>query len=83
MKTCPFEAISLENNLAYIDFNKCKLCRKCVEVCPQHTILEVNFPPRKVEAPKTETTPKADEINVAPAVTEVAKEVNETPQAEA
>ena len=83
VKTCPFEAISLENNLAYIDFNKCKLCRKCVEVCPQHTILEVNFPPRKVEAPKTETTSKADEINVAPAVTEVAKEVNETPQAEA
>ena len=28
VKTCPFEAITLENNLAYIDYNKCKSCRK-------------------------------------------------------
>ena len=32
-KTCPFGAITVENNLAYIDFNKCKLCRKCVAEC--------------------------------------------------
>ncbi len=51
VKTCSFEAITMENNLAYIDYNKCKLCRKCVEVCPQNTIIEENFPPRK---PKTE-----------------------------
>lgn len=54
VKICPFEAISLENNLAYIDFNKCKLCRKCVEACPQHTIIEINFPARKEEASKAE-----------------------------
>lgn len=53
VKTCPFEAIAMENNLAYIDFHKCKLCRKCVEVCPQNTIIEENFPPRK---------PKAEEV---------------------
>lgn len=53
VKACPFEAIMLENNLAYIDFNKCKLCRKCVDECPQNTIQAVNFPPRK---PKTEGT---------------------------
>ena len=47
VKTFPFEAIALENNLAYIDYNKCKSCRKCVEVCPQNTIIELNFPPRK------------------------------------
>ena len=29
VKVCPFEAITLENNLAYIDPNKCKSCRKC------------------------------------------------------
>ncbi|MDD3738498.1 MAG: Fe-S cluster domain-containing protein [Lentimicrobiaceae bacterium] len=46
-KTCPFDAITVENNLAYIDFEKCKLCRKCVEVCPTGAILEVNFPAKK------------------------------------
>lgn len=46
-KVCPHDAITLENNLAYIDHNKCKLCRKCVEECPTGAILEINFPPRK------------------------------------
>lgn len=49
VKICPQEAISLENNLAYIDFTKCKLCRKCVFECPTGAILELNFPPRKNE----------------------------------
>ncbi len=47
VKVCPFEAITLENNLAYIDPVKCKLCRKCVTECPTGSILELNFPPRK------------------------------------
>ena len=82
VKTCPFEAITLENNLAYIDYNKCKSCRKCEEACPQGSIIALNFPPRK---PKTEegaasaaapkaaasaapTAPKAAETPKAPAV---------------
>lgn len=56
VKTCTFEAITMTNNLAYIDFNKCKLCRKCVEVCPQNTIIEVNFPPKKKPAAETAET---------------------------
>lgn len=47
VKACEFEAITVENNLAYINPEKCKQCRKCVEACPQHSIWEVNFPPRK------------------------------------
>jgi len=47
VKECNFDAITLENNLAYIDFNKCTLCRKCPPVCPTGAIHEVNFPPRK------------------------------------
>ncbi len=54
-KECKFEAITIENNLSYIDFNKCRLCRKCVEACPTHAIIDVNFPPRK---PKTEEAAK-------------------------
>jgi len=69
VKTCPFEAITLENNLAYIDPHKCKSCRKCVEVCPQNTIIELNFPPRK---------PK-EEAPAAPKPAAVSKEAVETP----
>jgi len=47
VKECPFEAITLENNLAYIHDDKCRLCRKCVPVCPTGAIHETNFPPRK------------------------------------
>lgn len=52
VKECKFEAIALENNLAYIDFEKCTLCRKCPPVCPTNAIHELNFPPRKPKAQK-------------------------------
>lgn len=55
-KTCPFEAITVENNVAYIDADKCRLCRRCVEVCPTHAIRELNFPPRKEKTAETEKT---------------------------
>lgn len=47
-KECKFDAITIENNLAFIDSDKCKLCRKCVSVCPTNAIAELNFPPRKI-----------------------------------
>ncbi|MCC8035645.1 MAG: Fe-S cluster domain-containing protein [Rikenellaceae bacterium] len=47
VKTCPFEAITLQDNLAYIDPYKCRLCRKCVPECPTSAISEINFPPKK------------------------------------
>ena len=56
-KVCPFEAITVESNLAYIDFTKCKMCRKCVAECPTGAIVEFGFPPRKVaEEPQTAKT---------------------------
>ena len=48
-KECAYEAITIENFLAYIDPVKCRLCRKCPPVCPTNSILEINFPPRKVK----------------------------------
>lgn len=47
VKECSFEAITLANNLAYIDDTKCRICRKCVAVCPTGAIHELNFPPKK------------------------------------
>ena len=43
-KTCTHEAIVLENNVAYIDPAKCKLCRECEAMCPTGAIHGVNFP---------------------------------------
>jgi len=59
VKECAQDAIVVENNLAYIDFEKCKLCKKCVDVCPMHSILAVNFP---IKVKKEES--KAVETNI-------------------
>lgn len=54
-KECKFEAITMADNLSYIDHTKCRLCRKCVSVCPTNAIHELGFPPKKVvETPKVE-----------------------------
>ena len=66
-KECQFGAITIENNVSYIDPDKCRLCRKCVEACPTHAIIAVNFPaPRpKAVADSQETAdvkPKQEEV---------------------
>ena len=38
-KNCPYDAIHIEDNIARVDFDKCKLCGICIEVCPTKTIL--------------------------------------------
>lgn len=58
-KVCEFNAITILNNLAYIDATKCTFCRKCPAECPTGSIIELNFPPRK---PKTEI--KAETLTV-------------------
>lgn len=58
-KVCPFEAITMENNLAFIDSDKCRLCRKCVVECPTNAIIEVGFPPRKEKPAAKQSDDKA------------------------
>lgn len=53
-KECKFGAITIENNLSYIDPEKCRLCHKCVEACPTHAIVAVNFPAPKVRVETSE-----------------------------
>lgn len=38
VKQCEFDAITVADNVAYIDPEKCKDCGKCVEKCPQKCI---------------------------------------------
>lgn len=37
-KACEFDAIHVNNNLAYIDYSKCTNCGKCALVCPTKVI---------------------------------------------
>ncbi|MCK4360808.1 MAG: RnfABCDGE type electron transport complex subunit B, partial [Bacteroidales bacterium] len=71
---CKFDAITMKNNLAYIDYEKCKLCRKCVEECPTGAIHELNFPPRK---PKPEKVMEKQKIET---VTTEAKNIEKKPE---
>lgn len=38
VKACKFDAIHVENNLAVIDYAKCKNCKMCAKACPKNTI---------------------------------------------
>lgn len=44
-KVCEFGAITIENNLAFIDSTKCRLCRKCVGECPTGAIKMIGLAP--------------------------------------
>ncbi len=59
-KTCDgiVQAISVENNLAYIDTDKCIACGQCVSVCPTKAIV-ATFEPPKPKPKKKETEPAA------------------------
>ncbi len=84
-KECQFDAITVENNVAYIDYTKCRMCRKCVAVCPTGAIHELNFPPRKEVAPKPAAAVTARPVAAAAAqpAAAVPASKGETPQAPA
>ena len=74
-KVCKFDAITVADNLCYIDYTKCKACGQCFFECPTGAIKVEGFSPKKVEpkpAPAAAAAPKP----AAPAVEPVKKEVN-------
>jgi electron transport complex protein RnfB len=38
VRVCPFDAISMEGNLAVLDHERCRVCGLCVSRCPTNTI---------------------------------------------
>ena len=37
-KTCKFDAIHVVNNVAVIDYSKCRNCTMCAKACPKNAI---------------------------------------------
>ena len=92
-KECKFDAITMANNKAYIDYGACKLCRACVAVCPTGAIHEINFPLRKAKPakkavdatskPAAKAEPKVDLVEKAKeAAPKAEPKKEETPKAE-
>jgi biotin carboxyl carrier protein len=80
-KECKFEAITIANNVCYIDHEKCRICRKCVAVCPTGAIHDVNFPTPAPQPKPKEEAPKAEAPKAAPAPKAAAPKAAEAPAA--
>ena len=76
-KTCKFEAITVENGLAKIDYEKCKNCGLCVKECPTGAIITL----RQKKAAKPKMTP--EQIEEAKAKAAAAKAAKAAAEAEA
>lgn len=51
-KSCEFGAITVENNLARIDYSKCTSCGKCADACPVHAIQNCGISAPALKAPE-------------------------------
>ena len=88
-KVCKFDSVHVEDNLAYIDPDKCKNCGMCAKVCPTGAINNLRLqkglsaeiqPGPKLEIPKM-TPPKKEAPKAAPKAEET-KPAAEAPKAE-
>ena len=48
VKVCPFDAVSVENNFAKVNIDKCRVCGLCVKKCPTKSIAD--FIPHRAKA---------------------------------
>jgi electron transport complex protein RnfB len=48
-EACRYDAISMENNLAVIDAEKCKLCLECIDTCDVRNIIVTHVTPEKIQ----------------------------------
>ena len=59
-KVCKFDAITVENNLAFIDPEKCKNCGLCAKECPTGAIINMRAKRKPAEAPAPAAEVKAE-----------------------
>ena len=78
-KVCKFDAITVEDNLASIDPEKCKNCGMCMRVCPTGAINSFSLKHAKVAIKMNEKEAAEKAAKVAAA--KAAKEAAEAPQA--
>jgi RnfABCDGE-type electron transport complex B subunit len=85
VKVCAFDAVHVENNLAYIDPEKCRNCRKCEQECPKKAIHALNMPVLKPKAVEPKPVPAAAKPAAAPVkpTTPEAPKAPEAPKTEA
>ena len=56
VKTCKYDAIHVEDNLASIDYEKCTGCGECALKCPRHLIVNSKLmEPEDAQEPQQET----------------------------
>lgn len=79
VKVCAFDAVHVEGNLAYIDPDKCKMCRKCEDECPRKAIIALNMPERKPKPAATADKP-ATAVPKATAIPKAAPAPKTAPQ---
>jgi len=48
-EACRYEAITIDQSLATIDADKCKLCAECIDVCDVRSIIATNFTQEKLQ----------------------------------
>ncbi len=84
VKVCAFDAVHVENNLAYIDPEKCRNCRKCEQECPKKAIHALNMPvlkPKPAEPKPAPAVAKSAEVPAKPAAAPVKPTTPEAPKA--
>ena len=85
-RTCKFDAIHVVNNVAVIDYSKCKNCTMCAKACPRNAIEPIPTPEEKEKfkaAQKAAAERKAAAAKAAAeAKAEEAAKAAEAPKAE-
>ena len=83
-RTCKFDAIHVVNNVAVIDYTKCRNCTMCAKACPKNAIEPIPTPEEKEKfkaAQKAMAEKKAAAAKAAAEAAAAAKAA-ETPKAE-
>jgi ferredoxin len=77
-RTCKFDAIHVDGNLAKIDPEKCKNCGMCAKACPRKIITVIPRPGQKpivkVTPPEAKDAPAPAAVTRTAAPAEVPKE---------